>query len=228
MWPGRPRPPRTTTPSPWRAGGRLWRSWRRPRASSSARARRRRRPAPWQTLDDKRGLARAFSQVGLCYVAQNVLPEGEQNLQQALQLWEDLNDPPEQAEILIRLGFMEYRKGEWSNSINFHTQAQRLIDEKAEPEKMGQVAAGLAEDFNEYGLPETGLAHYGRALEYNRLTQDPRAIAFANFGLGWSYYLLGKYPEALAQFRQALDGVGNDDRLARLLHGSTSPVYIST
>jgi CHAT domain-containing protein/Tfp pilus assembly protein PilF len=180
----------------------------------------------WQTLNDKRGLARAFSQVGVCYMAQDALPEATQNYEQALQLWRDLNDPTEQAEALISLDFIEYRKGEWSNGISFLTQAQGLIDERAEPGKMGQIASGLAEDFNEYGLPESGLIHYGRALDYYRQTQDPHLIAFAEFGLGWSYYLLERYPEALAQFEQALAGSAHDS-LAGLIHEYAGRVYLA-
>jgi CHAT domain-containing protein/Flp pilus assembly protein TadD len=184
--------------------------------------------ALWQALDDKHGLARAYSQVGVCYLAQNLLAEAAQNYEQALQLWRDLNDPPEQAGALIQVGFIECRKGEWTSSISFLTQAQGLIDERAEPEKMGKIAVGLAEDFNESGLPEKGLAHYQRALDYFLQAQDARSIMYATEGLGWTDYLLGNYPEALTRLRQSLDGVAKDGLDAALNYEDLGRVYIAT
>ena len=183
--------------------------------------------ALWQALGDKRGLARAYSQVGLCYMAQNILAEAAQNYEQALQLWRDLNDPSEQAGALIKLGFIEYRKGEWSNSVSFLTQARGLIDENAEPEKMGQISAGLAEAFNENGLPDIGITHFQRALDYYRQTQDPHFITYATWGLGWTYYLLENYPEALTQFRRSLVGVAEDGFDAAHSYEYIGRVYIA-
>jgi CHAT domain-containing protein len=175
----------------------------------------------WQTLGDKHGLARAYAQVGLCYMAQNILAESSQNYEQALQLWRDLSDVPQQAGTLIMLGFIEYRKGEWQSAISLLMQAQGMLDEKAEPQMMGQVAALLAETFNENGSPDIGITHYRRALDYYRRTQDGHLITYATWGIGCTYYLQKKYPEALTQFRQALAGVAEDS-----IDAATSYEYI--
>jgi CHAT domain-containing protein len=164
----------------------------------------------WQTLGDEAGLARTYAQIGRCYMAQHILTEATQNYEKALQLWRALKNPAEQAGALIMLGFIEYRKGEWETSISLLTQAQGLLDEQSEPEKMGQISAGLAEAFNENGLPEQGLAHYQRALDYYRQTQDQHLIMYATWGLGCTQYLLKHYPEALVYFRQVLAGVAGD------------------
>src|SRR5205807_37402 len=148
--------------------------------------------ALWQTLDDRAGLARAYAEIGLCYTVQSMLPEATQNFQQALQIWRELNNPSEQAGVLIKLGFIEYRKGEWQNEISFMTQAQALLDERAEPEKMGEIASGLAEAFRESGVPEVSITHYLRALNYYRMTQNPHLIWYATFELGRTFYFQGK------------------------------------
>lgn len=162
--------------------------------------------ALWQNLGDKQGIAHSYGQVGVCYMAQNILLEATQNYERALQLWREINNPSQQAEVLIMLGFIEYRKGVWQGSISYLAQAQGLIDEKAEPQKMGQIAAGLAEAFNESGLPEIGLGHFQRALDYYRQTKDPHLVMIANRGLGVTYLYLRNYPEALNHFQQALAG----------------------
>lgn len=179
----------------------------------------------WQTLDDKRGLARAYSQVGRCYLAQNILAEATQNYQAALAIWRDLNYPPEQAEALIMLGFIEHRKADWQSAILFLTEAQGLIDEKSEPVQMGQIATTLAEAFNENGLPENGLIQYRRALDFYRQTQDPHTITYATWGLGVTYFLLKNYTEATTHLRQALAGVDKESLQAAQCYEYLGRVY---
>lgn len=188
----------------------------------------------WQTLGDKEGIAHSYEQVGRCYMAQNMLLEATQNYERALQLWQEVNNPSEQAGDLIMLGFIEYRKGEWQRSISYLTQAQSLIDEKAEPEKMGQIAAGLAEAFNESGLPEIGLGHFQRALDYYRKTKDPHLVMIANRGLGVTYLYLKNYPEALSHFHEALAGFAPDSLDAAqnyefigMIHGETNEADVA-
>jgi CHAT domain-containing protein/tetratricopeptide (TPR) repeat protein len=172
--------------------------------------------ALWETLEDKEGLAQACSQIGEYYMAQSLLPEAVQKYQQALGLWRDLNNVPEQAEALINLGFIENRKGEWNQGISLLTQAQGMLDERAEPDKMGQVAAALAEAFNGNGLPENGLIQYQRALDYYSRAQDPQGVAYVTWGIGVTYYLQGKYPEASTYLEQVIASVGDDHVYAAL------------
>ena len=165
----------------------------------------------WKTTGDKKGIARAYEQVGTCYLAQNMLGEATQSLEQAVPLWQELNDSPAQAGALIRLGIIELRKAEWQSSISRFVQAQGLIDEAAEPAKMGHIACGMAEVYNEYNLPADGLIHYQRALTYYQQTQDSHLIWYATWGLGWTYYLLHQYPEALNYLEQSLTKVNSKD-----------------
>ena len=167
----------------------------------------------WRAVGDKRGLARNYSQIGRCYMAQNILADSTSNYQEGLRLWQELNIPSEQAEALTMLAFIENRKGDWQSCISLLTQAEGLLDEKAEPGKMGQIAAGLGEAFNQNGLPEIGLTHFQKALDYYREAREPHTIRHATWGLGWTYYLLGKYPEALSQFQQVLAIVVEKDSL---------------
>src|SRR6185295_8204358 len=102
----------------------------------------------WQIVGDKAWLARSYALIGRIYQAQNNLPEATQNYEEVRKLWRELNNPTEEAQVLINMGYIEYRKGDWQGEISYQTQAQALIDEKAEPAMMGQIASGLAEAFN--------------------------------------------------------------------------------
>lgn len=184
--------------------------------------------ALWQDLGDRRGAARAYAQIGLCHLAQNNLAESEQNLRQALQIWHELNNAPEQAGVLIYLGFVEYRRGEWQNEISLMTEAQGLIDEESEPEKMGQTAAGMAEAFRESGMPDVAINHNLRALDYYRRTQDPHLVWDAVWELGRTYYFMGDYADALTQLRRSLEGVAADGLEAAQTYHSLGGVYMAT
>jgi CHAT domain-containing protein/predicted negative regulator of RcsB-dependent stress response len=157
-----------------------------------------------QTTADNADIARAYAHVGQYYLTRSDFPESIQNYQQALRLWRDLNEPEEQAEILIMLGIIDARKGEWQSSISLLTEAQRLVEENYNPFKMGQIAGTLAYVFNESGLPENGLIQYQRALDFFRQTPDAHDDARMLLTLGNTYYLLGNYSEALNQLQQAL------------------------
>lgn len=165
----------------------------------------------WKSTGNKQEIAGAFEQIGIYYFAQNMLAEATQSFEQALPLLQELNNATAQSSILIRLGFIELRKGEWQSSISRFVQAQGSIDEAAEPQMMGRIAVGMAEVYNEHNLPEDALPHFERALTYFQRTQDSHAIWYAYWGLGWTYYLLNRYPEALGYLEQSLAKADGDD-----------------
>jgi CHAT domain-containing protein/tetratricopeptide (TPR) repeat protein len=164
----------------------------------------------WTNLADKEGMAQAFEQIGTCYLAQNMLAEATDYFEKQLQLWRELGNSGGQAGALINLGFIDYRKAEWQKSISRYLEAQPLIDEVAEPEKVGQIATGLAEVFTAHGQYEEGLIHFNRALEIFRPVQDPHATWYLNWAIGDNYYRQEKYPEALSHFGVSLSGIDID------------------
>lgn len=157
----------------------------------------------WTSLGSKRGMAEAHDLIGSYEMAQNSLEKSRRSLETALTLWRELNSANQQADVLINLGYIEFRKGAWQDSLAFFTQAQHLLDEKAEPYKRGQIAAGLAETFIESGLPEVGLEKAREALEYYRLSNNPRAMIAMVWEIGKAQYLSGDYKEALISLQTA-------------------------
>ena len=184
--------------------------------------------ALFQTAGDVEGTARAYAHIARCHTAQSDLAEATQNYETALQIWRDLNNPPQQARVLISLGFVESRKGEWRNAVSFYTRAEALLAGYDEPAVMGRIASGLAHVFNENGLPEKGLAQYQRALEYFRRTEDARDDALTILEIGNTHYLLGNYQEALNQFQQTLSTLPPDSLDAAQCHHYIGRVYGAT
>ena len=170
----------------------------------------------WQTLDDKDGRARAHIQLGRCYMVQKILTSAAENFGKALELWRSLHNSAEEAEALIMLGYVEFRKGEWQESIDYYGQAYALLDENAEPLKMGQIACGMGAAFLENGLPEWGLHQYQQALDYYQRAKDPVAVSYATWGLARSYYLLGDLTQALVHINKSLEPVDRNTLEAAL------------
>ncbi|MDX6304594.1 MAG: hypothetical protein QOI77_1563 [Blastocatellia bacterium] len=181
----------------------------------------------WTKLGDKAGMAGTYAEMGEIYLAQNLLAEATQNYDTARQLWGELNNPGEQAGALIGLGFVEYRRGEWQQAIKFHTEAQALIDDRAEPTRAGQIEVGLAESLSDSGLPEKGLPHYLRALQYYQSIGKPDYVAYVEYAIGCTQYLLGNYTEAIAQFEQTLGKVKDDSLQAAQAHEYLGRVYVA-
>jgi CHAT domain-containing protein len=158
----------------------------------------------WQSLNDKSGIARTYSAIGQYQLAQSNLIDATKSHEKALDLWRELNMPEGIGEALIHLGFIEYRKGVWQGVLSYLSQAQTVIDGKADPYKMGQINGGLAEAFLESGMPEVGLAKAQEALEYYRNAHSRSGVTGMKWDIGRAYYLQGEYPNALSTLEQAL------------------------
>lgn len=158
----------------------------------------------WQSINHKWGTAKAYAAIGEYQFSQTDLTDAAESYEAALSIWRELNLSDEQAEVLINLGFIEYRKGAWQNSMSFLAQAQELLGEKPDPYKMGQITAGIAEAFIESGMPDAGLEKLQEALEYFQQTQHTHAVMVMTWDIGKTYYFLGDYPTALDKLQTAL------------------------
>lgn len=158
----------------------------------------------WQSIGNNRGVVRSHVDIGDYYLAQSNLVEAAQAYQSALDLATEIGDRTRQAEALVYLGYVEFRKSAWQEVFSFMTRAEELIDSDAEPYVMGRISTGIAEAFIETGMPEVGLQKYEEALEYFSRTQTPRPVVYAQWGIARAQFFLGKYPEALSILQQTL------------------------
>jgi CHAT domain-containing protein len=160
--------------------------------------------ALWQAAGHKWGAGRTLSAIGQYQMEMNDLEDSAQSHKAALEIWRELGLQDEQAEAFINLGFIEYRRGAWQNSLSFHMQAQELLDGKSDPFRRGQATGGMGEAFVESGMPETGLAKFRESLAHFRQARSPYAVAALNMEVGRTLYLMDDYPGAFAALRQAL------------------------
>ena len=184
--------------------------------------------ALWNSVGDQSAIAHCYEKIADYYAAQNILVEATQNYEQALQIWSNLGRSSGQANALINLGYIDLRRAEWQSGMSRFMQAQALVDEKAEPMQMGQISCGMAELYNAHGMPEEGITYYERALDYYRQAQYPRAIWYATWGLGTTYYLQHKYSDALTKFQESLTYLKDDDLSEALTREYMGRVFLET
>jgi CHAT domain-containing protein/uncharacterized protein HemY len=182
----------------------------------------------WETLGDKDGRAAATILIGRYLMAQNRLAEATEKYTVALNLLREQSNRAEEAEALIMLGFIEFRKAEWQKSIDYLTEARGLIDERAEPRMMGQISGGLAEAFTESGMPEEGLAHLQRTLGYYEQTGDPRKVRMTKVRIGYAQLKLGNYEAASNTFEEVLRQIEPDTLDATEVYGYLGRIALAT
>src|SRR5688572_2028996 len=160
--------------------------------------------ALYQSVNDMPGIANSYEQIGDKYYAQNLMTEAAQYYEPALQYWRQQSNATKEADILIMFGYIEGRKGEWLNGISYLMQAQNLVNEENDLTQLGKIAAGMGYVFNESGLPENGLTHFQRAMEYFRQAGEIRPYNRQIMMVSYTHFLLKNYDEALRQVQQPL------------------------
>lgn len=181
----------------------------------------------WRSIENKSGMARTYAYMSDFQIGLHKLDEATQSNQAALEIWLELKIPEEQAEALISLGFIEYRKGAMHDSLALLRQAEALIDENAEPYKMGQITGGMGEAFLESGLPESGLVKFQQASEYYRKAENPRSVMVVSWGIGKAYFLLDNYSAALSTLQKTISDATaiNEPNIIAMCHDFLGRTY---
>src|SRR5688572_24031162 len=160
--------------------------------------------ALFQSTGDQERTGTTYQNLGTYYFALNRMSEAAQCYESALQIWRRQNDVVKEAGMLIQLGYIEGRQGEWLNGFSYLTQAQNLIDNQEKPGIMARIAAGMAQVFRESGLPEYGLTQSQQAKEYYHQAEDERNYTRQIMFIGYTQFLLNNYQTALTEMEDAL------------------------
>jgi CHAT domain-containing protein len=162
--------------------------------------------ALWQSVGDNRWIVRSHLIIGNYHLAQNSLEDASLSYEIARSQSHENGLKDLEADALINLGFIEFRRGAWQNVTRFMWDAEKLFDAEADPYKLVQVTGAIAEAYIESGLAEAGLPKFYEALEYVKKTKSLLNETRITWATGRALYLSGKYPEALAMLEEALAG----------------------
>lgn len=160
--------------------------------------------ALWQSIDDKPWIIRSHLTIGLYHLAQNSLEDATQSYETARTQSHEAGLTNMEADALIYLGFIEFRRGAWQNVITFMLDAGPLFDAESEPFKMTQVTSAIADAYIESGLPESGISKHQEALEYIKKTNNALAVTKTKWNVGRAQLYSGHYDDALTTFNEAL------------------------
>ena len=158
----------------------------------------------WQTINDTDGIVRSHLKIATYQYAQNMLDEATQTNETARQLAKNGGFNYLEAEALINLSFIEYRKGAWSNVTKYLWDAGNLFDPQSDLLMMTRITGTIAEAYLESGQLEIALQKYEEALEYIRQSKRPRGVTVVKWSIGRTRFFAGQYSEALAKFEEAL------------------------
>lgn len=181
--------------------------------------------ALFQSATDNVGIARAYAQIGRCHLAQSDYAEATENYNLALQKWREQGDLLEQAGALINLAYIEQRKGEWTNALSYYGEAQPLVQNN--PFRLGLIASGMADLFNENGLFETALVQYDHALAYYSDAKEPLAVSRTIMDIGYTEFLQGNYPASLSHLNEALANLDPTSLHAAQCHENLGRLHIA-
>jgi CHAT domain-containing protein len=158
----------------------------------------------WQAIGNPRGIIRAQLKVATYQFALNSLEEATRSNETAHSLANKGGFKDLEAESLINLGFIEYRKGAWSGVTKFLWDARKLVDADSDPLMMTRITGTIAEAYLESGQLEIALQKYEEALEYIRKASQPRGVTIVKWSIGRILFFAGKYPEARDKFQESV------------------------
>lgn len=159
----------------------------------------------WQTIGNARGIIRSHLSIATYQYAQNSLDEATQTNQTARGLANNAGFKDLEAEALINLAFIEYRKGAWHEVTKFLWDAGKLFEAESDLIMATRIATTAAEAYVESGWPEIALQKYEEALEYISKANHPRGVTVVKWGIGRTLFYAGRYSEALEKFEETLD-----------------------
>ena len=124
---------------------------------------------------------------------------------QALAIYQDLDDPFQQADIALGLGDVYSRLGEYQNALTFHYQALESFRQMNEGRKESIALISLGFDYFALGDFPLSINFQKQALEIAREIEDLKLQGDIFRYLGNSYTQIGRLQEALESHEHALD-----------------------
>ncbi|MGF1986819.1 MAG: tetratricopeptide repeat protein [Nostoc sp. ZfuVER08] len=124
--------------------------------------------------------------------------------QEALKLWQQIDEKPEQALTLNYIGFVYYSLGENQDALRYYNRALPIT--RAVRYRQGEAAilVGIGAVYSSLGEKQQAIQYYNQALPITRAVGDRRGEATTLNNIGLVYSDLGENQEALKYYNQAL------------------------
>ena len=131
------------------------------------------------------------------------------------------DDTYERARVYTGLGAASKMLCKYRDALEFHKKAKSLYNEIDDKKGICRNLRGHAASLNIIGDYGGALREYTAAKEiYETEVSDERGRAYALWGCGESSRMMGKYPDALSYFEEAID-------IARAIGDSWAEIYLN-
>ncbi|MHC5913510.1 MAG: CHAT domain-containing tetratricopeptide repeat protein [Nostoc sp.] len=124
--------------------------------------------------------------------------------QEALKLWQQVDDKPGQANTLLGIGLVYSSLGEKQEALKYYNQALPIFRAVADRGGEATTLNNIGFVYDSLGEKQSALKYFNQALPISRAVGDRGGEATILTGIGLVYSSLGEKQEALKYYNQAL------------------------
>lgn len=155
-----------------------------------------------------KGSAYALKYIGIAYYYQGNYIEALEAWQEALLVFDSINDKTGVANILSNIGAIYYNEGDYNNALNHYLRSLSASEELKDTLRILTALSNIGAVYNDNSLThDKSLTYSLRALELSEKIQAKDAIATSSVNIGEIYLERKDYDKALAYFEKSLEAM---------------------
>ncbi|MFN6538066.1 MAG: CHAT domain-containing protein [Nostoc sp. EkiNYC01] len=125
-------------------------------------------------------------------------------LQEALKLWQQIDDKPGQALAFLGIGRVYDLLAEKQEALKYYNQALPIYRAVEDRKREATTLNNIGFVYDSLGEKQQALSYYNQALPIYRGVEDRKGEATTLNNIGFVYYSLGEKQQALSYYNQAL------------------------
>ena len=156
-------------------------------------------------IDFKKGKARVLYIKGKIQVAQSNFDEGLRLINEALQLYEALNDKPAVSLCYEGIGSLLKDKGERKEAIAYYLKSVQISEEIGDRIGISNIFRSIGVTYFEIGNYTEALSYYEKALQISKEINNEETASRSLMNIGNVHLIQGNYPLALEYHNKSLE-----------------------
>lgn len=159
----------------------------------------------YQGLNDRKGLANAYRQMGLTYRYQSNYSQALEYIYLAMQINQQLGDKEAISSTHNSIGVVLEKMGQYEEASQAHQSALEINYELGDQEGVASALYNLGDIRRSMGDDELALTYFRDALKLDIESGDVKNIAYSHHKIGYVLLIQGKYEEARTHILEALE-----------------------
>ena len=141
-----------------------------------------------------------------------------QSYERALADFKDGGDERAAAKILMQLGILHYRRGEWNRAIEHYAKSMRIFEALGDRHGLAQTYGNLGSVYTDKGEWDRAIEYYEKDMEIFEALGDQHGLALTYGNLGNVYIRRGEWDHAIEYYEKDMeisDALGDRRGLAQ-------------